>query len=201
MLVRQGHPGPGVPAYRSYEHKFRDAQRHRQADAIPWTVLSDDLEGSVHRHYGMLADPTYLIDAEGRVAFYGAVTHAPTLHRALDQLSAQENKGIVAGGYDRRPHVLQVIVGGWPALRRGLPQSVVDLETAVPTTGVMPFVGHQLRGALAPVALRATPLPVAARFALGVAVGVLVAAALAPGRRTGQVAGEGDRESMGADAI
>ncbi len=39
-----------------------DAQRSEQ---IPWPALVDDVEGTVHRAYGGLANPTYLIGTEG----------------------------------------------------------------------------------------------------------------------------------------
>jgi hypothetical protein len=147
-------------------------------------VLVDDLDGRVHRSYGMLADPTFLIDCEGRIAFYNAVTHVPTLDRAIEALLAQSGVGVVHTGADRRPHLLAAVVGGWPALRRGLPQSFIDLETALPSSALLPWVGHQLRPLLSPLALRSTPLSRVARSALMItaAVGLvaLVAAALGP---------------------
>ena len=68
MLVRQAHPGPRVPPYRSLEQKLQDAHSYQRDEGIPWPVLVDDLAGTVHQVYGRLADPTYLIDADGRVA-------------------------------------------------------------------------------------------------------------------------------------
>jgi len=175
VLVRQGHPGPNAERYRTFPHKAADAAAHQREDDVPWTILVDDVDGRVHRRYGMLADPTYLIDDDGRVAFYNAVTHAPTLHRAIDELMSRGGRGIVLGGYDRRPHALAAFAGGWPALRRGLPRSVIDLETSLPGSGVLPLVGYQLRGILRPVALRGQPLPFRARAGL-VAAGVALAA-------------------------
>ncbi len=80
VLIRQAHPGPDVPPYKSFNQKMYDAHRYKQDDGIPWTVLADDLQGTVHQVYGGLADPTYLIDADGRVAYYDMWTHAPTLY-------------------------------------------------------------------------------------------------------------------------
>lgn len=179
VLVRQGHPGPAAPPYRSFAHKAGEAAAHQQQDELPWTVLVDDVDGRVHRMYGMLADPTFLIDVDGRVAFYNAVTHAPTLHRGIEELMRRDGRGIVRGGYDRRPHVLPAVVGGWPALKRGLPRSVMDLETSLPGSGLLPFLGYRLRGVLGPLALRGEPLPRRARVGLAgaglTALGVLMA--------------------------
>ena len=184
VLVRQGHPGPRSERYRTYPHKAADAAAHQREDGVPWTVLVDDVDGRVHRTYGMLADPTYLIDDDGRVAFYNAVTHAPTLHRAIDALMSRGGRGVVLGGFDRRPHVLAALAGGWPALRRGLPRSVIDLETSLPGSGVLPFVGYQLRGLLRPIALRGQPLPGRARAALAAAGIALAATALTKRNRS-----------------
>ena len=170
VLVRQGHPGRGVRPYRSFEQKLRDARKHKHEDRIPWTVLADDVWGTVHRQYGMLASPAYLIGTDGRVAFYNAITHAPTLHRAIGDLLRQRGRGIAGRGIDRRPHVLPIVAGGWPGLRRGAPQSAVELELAMPSGAMLTWAGYQAQPILRPVALRGTPLPRAARVALGAAL-------------------------------
>jgi hypothetical protein len=47
-------------------------------------VLVDDYAGTVHRTYSNeMADPTFLIDQRGTIAFYAMWTHAPTLNRAI----------------------------------------------------------------------------------------------------------------------
>ena len=74
VLIRQAHPGPGAGPYRSFEEKLQDAERYQREEGIPWVILVDDLEGTVHRTYGGLADPTYLIDRDGRVAYYNLWT-------------------------------------------------------------------------------------------------------------------------------
>jgi hypothetical protein len=172
VVVRQAHPGPGAPAHRNIDDKLRDAERYRAIEGVPWPVLVDDLDGTVHRTYGGLPDPTYLIDADGRVAFYGMVTHAPTLHRAIEALLARGGRGVVLGGTDRFPHALAAIADGWRALQRGAPQSVSDLMAAAPGAPLVAWLGSRLRPALAPVALRATPLPVTGQAGLRLAAGL-----------------------------
>jgi hypothetical protein len=72
------------------------------------------------------------------------------------------------------------VVDGWKGLRRGAPQSVIEMEKALPGSGVGPWLGHQLRSLLAPVALRSTPLPLAARAGLTAAGAALLWLALRP---------------------
>jgi hypothetical protein len=179
VLVRQAHPGPGVEAYRTELQKLRDAEAYQQVEGIPWPVLVDDLNGRVHQRYGALADPSYLLDADGRVAFYLHWSNAPTLHQAIEALLAQDGRGTVLGGEQRVPHVGAAITEGWKGLRRGWPQSVIDMETALPGSAVVPWIGFQLRGLLAPLTLRAEPLPARTRAIAYSAVGALVGAMVA----------------------
>lgn len=143
-----------------------DGRRFKEDEGVTYHVLVDDLMGTVHQVYGGLADPTYLLDANGRVAFYNMWTHAPTLHEAIEELFAQGGRGVVKGGTDRIPHLLSTIADGWHGLRRGFPRSAIELELSMPGSASGPFLGYQIRPLLAPIALRATPLPVAAKIGL-----------------------------------
>lgn len=158
VLIRQAHPGPGVRPYRSCEDKLRDAQRYKDDEGIPWPVLVDDLEGTVHQVYSGLADPTYLIDADGQVAYYTMWTHAPNLNEAISALQQQGGRGVVKGGIDHVVHLFPTMTDGWKGIRRGLPQSYIDLETAAPGMGSGIWLGYQARPVLAPLTLRAKPL-------------------------------------------
>lgn len=167
MLVRQAHPGGAAPPYVDESQKLQDGERYARDEAVPWPVLVDDLRGTVHQVYGGLADPTYLLDVDGRVAFYDFWTSVPTLHRAVQALLAQGGRGVVLGGWHRRPHPLAAIVDGWRGLRRGLPTSYLDLELAAPGSPELIWLGSRLRPLIAPLTLRAEPLSGPARLALG----------------------------------
>jgi hypothetical protein len=129
----------------------------------------------------MLADPTYLIGTDGRVSFYNYWTHVPTLHRAIDALLARGGAGAL--GSHRMVHPLATLTNGWPGLRRGLPQSFWDLETAAPGTASGPWLGYQCRSLLAPFALAAEPWPASTRWGLTLAAAGLLFAATAKGTR------------------
>jgi hypothetical protein len=182
VLTRQAHPGATERAYDSFEQKFEDAQVWKEYRDIPWPVLVDDLPGKVHQVYGGISDPVYLIDVDGRVAFYNMWAHAPTMHRAIEALLAQGGSGVVNGGIDHVPHLLPMITDGWKGIRLGLPESWIDLLTATPLTGVAIPLGYLARPVLAPVTLRATPLPPSARVALGLGAAAI---AFAVWRRAG----------------
>lgn len=161
--------------------KHRDAHAYVREHLIPWPVLVDDLEGTVHGQYAKLPDPSFLIDADGRVAFVDYWTHAPTLHRAIEQLMDMGGRGVVGQSRAMRP--LATITDGWPAIRRGLPQSFIELETAGPGMASSVWLGYQIRDVLAPIARRATPLPIRQRIALGAAAIALGLGAAALARR------------------
>jgi len=127
----------------------------------------DDLAGTVHRAYsGEMADPVFLIDSEGLVSFYGMWTHAPTLKKAIDGLLAGGGRG-VSGGLDRAPHMFASFVDGWRGPRRGGRRAVLEYDLGGFGAGTMSFLGNKAKPVLGPLALRANPLPMAAKLGLG----------------------------------
>ncbi len=48
---------------------MRHAREWAEQDRIPWTVTVDAVDGRVHKAYGALSNPGYLIGRSGRVAF------------------------------------------------------------------------------------------------------------------------------------
>lgn len=175
VLVRQGHPGPQAPPYRSLDDKLESAARYKSDEQLPWEVAVDDLEGTVHAAYGLLADPSYLVGIDGRVAFYGCWTHVPTLRTAIEALMTRGGAGVV--GSQRTLHPLAAVADGWRAIERGLPQSFTDLETALPGLGIGLWAGSAVGPVLAPIALTSHPWPrpAAKGLAIGVAVGAVIA--------------------------
>ncbi len=158
---------------------MEDAVAYQQEERIPWPVLVDDLEGSVHRTYGGLADPTYLIDSDGRVAYYNMWTYAPALHEAILALLSRGGQGVVKGGWDRAVRLGPPLTDGWRGIRRGLPQSYTDIMTAAPGSATGLWIGYQLRPLLAPLTLRAEPLPTSAKVGLIVGAAALVTLVIA----------------------
>ncbi len=184
IMVRQAHPGERRPAYRTYEQKLADARDFQEREGIPWQVLADDLAGTVHRLYGSMSDPVYLIDAAGRVAFYGMWIDGPRLKQAIDELLAQGGQGQpVAGGIDRRPHMAPAFVEGWRTVSRGGHRAVVDLLLSYPLPGALVFPGYLARPLLRPLFVRVTPLPPALRLAVWGGLATVLALTLAGRRR------------------
>lgn len=179
--MRQVHPGPDVPPYRSEAEKVAGAEAYRRIERIPWTVLVDDVTGTVHQAYGGLTNPAYLIGTDGRVSFYAPTTGAPMLDGAIQELLAAGGRGVVAGGRDIVPHLLAAFTDGWRAIERGLPQSAAELSSAAPGTVALLRLGRRLRPVLAPLTLRAEPL--SRRAALAIVLAVIAVLLLTSRRR------------------
>lgn len=177
VAIRQAHPGERRGTFRGYEEKLEGAREGRREEGIPWTVLVDDYAGTWHRAYsGEMTDPVFLIDADGRMAFYLRWAHAPTLKRAIDDLLERGGRGApVAGGIDRTPHLFASFVNGYHGLARGGRRAVREYDAGAFGAGVLTYLGSKARPVLAPLALRAEPLPLGARLAL--LLGVLAATA------------------------
>ncbi len=139
-------------------------------------MLVDNLSGTAHRAYSReMTDPVFLIDSDGRVAFYLMWAHAPTLKKAIDELLERGGRGVVEDGIDRMVHLFVSFVNGYHGLRRGGKRAVREYNTGAFGAGVLTFLGSKAKPVLGPIALRATPLPTEARVALsgGVAAATL----------------------------
>ena len=142
-------------------------------------MLVDDYTGTWHRAYSSeMTDPVFLIDGDGRVSFYLMWAHAPTLKRAIDELLGRGGRGVVAGGIDKTPHLFASFVNGYHGLTRGGKRAVRKSNTGASGAGTLTFLASKAKPLLAPLALRAEPLPAGARLTLllgGLASAALVA--------------------------
>lgn len=67
IYSREAHPGERTGPHRSAADKLAAARRLVAEEPLTRTVLVDDLEGTVHRAYGAVWDPVFVLDAAGRV--------------------------------------------------------------------------------------------------------------------------------------
>lgn len=180
VVIRQAHPGHRVPAHTTDEQKEEEAFSYKVENGLPWAVAADDVEGTTHQVYGTLAAPVYLIDSEGRVAWYSLWSNARVVDHAIETLLDRGGVGVVEPGVSRSADVKAVITQGWPGIRRGLPQSLVDLETATPGVGMLLWAGYQARKLMG----SAGRLSLASRTAFGIgAAAIAIGVALAVRRR------------------
>jgi peroxiredoxin len=140
VYVRESHPGERLPAHRSREDKVRAAETFRNEEDLDLPILVDELDGTIHRKYGQLPNPTYLIDKSGRVAFRSPWTRPKVVAQALRQLlEIQEKRGvdhaIVLGGEDFSIPLVRGILHSHRALERGGIESVRNFRQELGPAG------------------------------------------------------------------
>ena len=54
IYTREAHPGENVPCHDSFERKLASAKLLAEEAGIRRDILVDDLEGTVHRAYGLM---------------------------------------------------------------------------------------------------------------------------------------------------
>lgn len=69
LYVREAHPGERIPLHASFEDKFLCAKRFQEEEKDNRIILVDDLEGTIHKQYGLFPNFIYVIDPKGYVAF------------------------------------------------------------------------------------------------------------------------------------
>lgn len=80
VYTRESHPGENFPHHDSHEQKLDHAHKLRALEGVTVPILVDDLNGTVHREYGLLSNMVYLIDREGMIVYKSDWTD----HRELE---------------------------------------------------------------------------------------------------------------------
>ena len=86
VYVREPHPGEQYHEHQSWKEKVGYARDCREQDGIHNPLLVDDLEGTVHRLYGVLPNMIYVVDRQGRVAYKAMWTDHAEIEGVLDNL-------------------------------------------------------------------------------------------------------------------
>ncbi len=67
--VREAHPAEHYPQPETAEDKLAHARALKEQHEIPWTVATDDIDGTLHRGLDTKPNAAYLIDVDGIIAF------------------------------------------------------------------------------------------------------------------------------------
>lgn len=86
IYVREAHPGENFPHHTSLEQKLAHARKLRELERVRIPILIDDLQGTMHRVYGLLPNMVYLIDREGTVVYKSDWTSAAELDGMCETL-------------------------------------------------------------------------------------------------------------------
>ncbi|MBI4528782.1 MAG: hypothetical protein HY695_33720 [Deltaproteobacteria bacterium] len=118
VYVRESHPGENFAHHTSIEQKATHANKLKELENVQLRILVDDLQGRVHRAYGLLSNMVYLIDREGMVVYKSDWTNAAELDEmcgSLLRLDKMKKEGapIIRKGVSQRLHWIPMD----PALR------------------------------------------------------------------------------------
>lgn len=177
VYVREAHPGDRLPVHEQIEDKAEAAEFFRDEEDVEMTILVDNLKGTIHRKYGSLPNPTFVVDKSGRIAFRCLWTQPDVIAEALDELlEAQEERAtdhaVVHGGEDRSVPLRRALFHTHRALKRGGRQAIRDFHDEMGASGRAAEIGSRIVG---PIALNPKRAALGAALAGGVVVGALFA--------------------------
>jgi peroxiredoxin len=181
VYTREAHPGEKLPAHRSMQDKIYAAEKFRDEEDVAMPIVVDELEGSIHRKYGKLPNPTYIIDKSGRVAFRSLWTRPGVVEDALEQLlERQQERGVehavVNGGEDTTMPSTYAMLHTYRALERGGRRSIHDFRRELGLPGRVAVMGSRIAE---PMAMNPGRTIASAAITAGViTAGVLIGRAL-----------------------
>jgi peroxiredoxin len=178
VYTREAHPGEYIPAHESIEEKAEAAHLLRTEETIEFPILVDELNGKVHKKYGTLPNPTFIIDRSGRIAYRSLSSRAQILGEALEELiDRQKERGldhnIVCGGEDAALPSFRRFVHAYRALERGGDLSIRNFRHEMGMPGRMAVMGSRIATPVVehPYATLATIAAVAGVVGLGIWLG------------------------------
>jgi hypothetical protein len=92
VYVREPHPGEQYGPHQTFEQKLQYARDCGTEDDIRTRLVVDDLDGTMHRAYGMLPNMIYILDREGCVVYKAMWTDHDDLSAALANLAWAEEQ-------------------------------------------------------------------------------------------------------------
>ena len=154
VYVREAHPGEKLREHRSMKQKTRAARLFQDEEEVEIPIMVDDLDGKIHRKYGKLPNPTYLIDKSGRIAFRSFWTRAKVVEDALEELLRVEreqntDRAIVRDGEDTSASMTYTMLHSHRALERGGKKAIRDFRDEFGKTGVLADTASRIAGPIA----------------------------------------------------
>jgi hypothetical protein len=172
---REAHPGERLGAHGSYEDKITAAELLREQEGVDIPILVDELNGNIHRKYGKLPNPTFIIDKSGRIAFRSLGTRASVIHAALDELlEVQQEDGkdhaIVCDGEDLSLPSPQLLWRAHRALQRGGKRSIANFRREMGLPGRVVLMSSRIAGPVVDNPGKAAAGVIAAALVIGLGV-------------------------------
>jgi len=69
LYVREAHPGEDQDQHHDYQDKVQHARALQDRDRLPWRIIVDDIEGSLHKALDEKPNAVYLADRNGIIVY------------------------------------------------------------------------------------------------------------------------------------
>jgi hypothetical protein len=172
LYVREAHPGEDQEQHRSYQEKVQHARALQDRDRLPWRIIVDDIEGSLHRSLDSKPNAAFLTDREGVIVYRSLwAGDEAGLARALDAVSRGRRPQIQESTRRLGPMARGVGVMG-ETMRKAGPRAGRDMWKTAPPIAATAWVADLYQ-----------PLPPVWRTAAAAATFALAAAAVTVGVR------------------
>jgi peroxiredoxin len=90
LYTRESHPAENYGAHQSMEQKIAYARDLQRLENIEFPVIVDDLDGRIHRAYGVWPNALFVIHKDGRLMFRSNMANHGELRQYLEDLLAGE---------------------------------------------------------------------------------------------------------------
>lgn len=127
LNVREAHPGEYYPQPEAVEEKLAHTKELARLYAMPWAVVSDDIDGRLHRSLDPKPNSAYLINNDGTIVFRSLwASDQRALQQALQSVAngekpvRSESTALVGPVSQAMGHVQEV-------MERAGPQAIKDL--------------------------------------------------------------------------
>jgi peroxiredoxin len=185
VYVREAHPGEKLPAHHSMQDKVHAAELFREEEDVEMPIIVDEVDGNIHKRYGKLPNPTYIIDKSGRVAYRCLWTQPDHVEEALQELldrleERDVEHAVVRGGEDTHMPSVYAMLHSYRALERGGRKSMDEFREQMGMPGRVALVGSRMAR---PIAMNPGKALLGAALTAGVITGALYAGRALRNRR------------------
>lgn len=90
LYTRESHPAENYGAHTSFEQKLSYAHDMHRLEDVRFPIIVDNLDGRIHRAYGLWPNALFVIHKDGRLIFRSNMANHAELRQFLEDIIAAE---------------------------------------------------------------------------------------------------------------
>ena len=94
LYTRESHPAEHYPSHSSWEQKAAHARDLQRLENVQVPIIVDDLDGKIHRSYGIWPNALFVIHKDGRLIFRSNMANLRELRQFLEDLIAADRAAV-----------------------------------------------------------------------------------------------------------